>query len=67
MSPKRTHVIKRKNGWAVKKQGAAKALRVYKTKAEAIERASKLRKDGYDIIIHREDGSVQKWEYAMTA
>lgn len=56
----RTHIIKRDSGWAVKKEGAQKATRVFKTKEEAVKSAKQ--QTSGDIVIHEKDGSVQKWE-----
>ena len=61
-SPNRTHVVKRDTGWAVKKEGAQKASKVYETKKEAVKGAEKHKESGSDIIIHKRDGSIQKWE-----
>ena len=61
---KRAHVIKRGSGWAVKKQGAERAIRIYTTKAEAVKGAEKLKSSGHDIIVHRQDGSIEKWNRA---
>lgn len=58
----RFHIIKREDGWAIKKQDSHRAYKVYATKKEAIQSARKLRNKGNDIIIHKEDGSVEKWE-----
>jgi hypothetical protein len=60
-SAKRAHVIKRESGWAVKKQGAERAIKIYSTKAEAVKGAEKLKITGHDIIVHRQDGSIEKW------
>ena len=61
-SSKRVHIISRKDGWAIKKQGASRASRIYQNKETAIKNAQKLRKTGHDVIIHKKDGSIQKWE-----
>jgi len=61
-SPKRTHVVKRESGWAVKKEGAKRATKVYQTKEEAVKGAQKDRDSGSDVVIHKKDGSIQKWE-----
>ncbi|MCB9226737.1 MAG: DUF2188 domain-containing protein [Chitinophagales bacterium] len=61
-SPKRTHVVKRDSGWAVKKEGAQRATKVYKTKEQAVKGAEKNRKSGSDVVIHKEDGSIQQWK-----
>ena len=60
MSKSRVHVIKRDTGWAVKSEGAAKAFRVYNRKDEAVSSARKMSK-GSDVIVHRKDGTIQKW------
>lgn len=61
-SPKRTHVVKRDSGWAVKKEGAQRATKVYKTKDQAVKDAEKSRKAGNDVVIHKKDGSIQEWK-----
>jgi len=38
---KRTHVVKRDTGWAVKKEGTKRASRVHRTKNEAINDANR--------------------------
>ena len=62
-SPKnqRIHVISRKDGWAVIKEGNAKASRLFEKKEAAVDGARKLSK-GHDVIVHRKDGSIQRWE-----
>ena len=61
-SSKRTHVVKRDSGWAVKKEGAKRATKVYTTKEQAVKGGQKDRKAGRDLVIHKKDGSIQKWE-----
>ena len=60
--PKRTHVVKRDSGWAVKKEGAQRATKVYTTKEQAVKGAEKSRKSGSDVVVHKKDGSIQKWK-----
>lgn len=63
---KRKHVIKRRNaGWAVVTEGAARASKVYPTQPEAVVNALKYRDKGSDVVIHREDGSIDRWEKAI--
>jgi hypothetical protein len=57
----RTHVVKRESGWAIKKEGMKRALKTYKTKEEAIKDAKKTKNDESVLIIHKKDGSIQKW------
>ena len=61
-SSKRTHVVKRESGWAVKKEGAQRATKVYTTKEQAVKGAEKSRKAGSDVVIHKKDGSIQEWK-----
>ncbi|MBI1224655.1 MAG: DUF2188 domain-containing protein [Bacteroidetes bacterium] len=62
---KRVHIISRHNeGWAVKKQGASRALKVYPTKDDALFGAFPYLQLGYDLVIHRKDGSVEQYKKA---
>ena len=63
---KRVHIISRKDEWAIKKEGVSKASKIYREKETAIKQAQKLRKNGYDVIVHKKDGSIQKWEESLT-
>ncbi len=60
-SPKRTHVVKRDSGWAVKKEGALRASKVYRTKEQAVRGAVKASKSGSDLVVHKKDGSIQRY------
>jgi hypothetical protein len=57
------HVISRKGGWAVKKEGNTKASKIYGTKDAAVKGASRSSK-GHDVVVHRKDGSIEKWQKA---
>ena len=61
-SSKRVHVISRSSGWAVKKEGTARAAKVYSKKESAVKGAKRSVSRGTDIVVHRKDGSIQKWE-----
>jgi len=61
MAPKRVHIIKREEGWAVKKQGAQRASKIYPTKKDAKTGTRELQREGNDIIIHNRDGSIEEW------
>jgi len=56
------HVIKRESNWAVYKDGATRASKIYDSKAEAVKNARKLKISGHDVVIHRKDGSVERLE-----
>lgn len=64
MDKTRVHIIKRERGWAVKKEGGQKALRIYDTKEDAKQHSRSFRENGHDVIIHKSDGSIEKWEKA---
>lgn len=57
----RVHIIKRSDGWVLKKQGAERASRKYPTKEEAMDSARLYRLKGYDVVVHRADGTVEHW------
>lgn len=59
---KRVHVISKRDGWAVKKEGAARASKIYETKESAIAGAEKVAKKSYDVVIHKKDGTIQSWK-----
>lgn len=57
---KKIHVISRNGGWAVKREGASRASKIYGTQAAAVSGAKKSSK-GHDVIVHKKDGSIGKW------
>lgn len=59
---KRVHIISRKDGWAIKKEGKTRASKIYNNKKSAVSSARKLKEKGHDVIIHKKDGSIKKWE-----
>jgi len=59
---KRVHVISRGKKWAVLKEDKSRASRLYDKKDDAVNHANRLRNDeGYEVVIHREDGTVEKY------
>lgn len=59
---KRVHVISRGKKWGVMKEDKSRASRLYDEKEDAINHANGLRnEEGYEVVIHREDGTVEKW------
>ncbi len=63
---KKYHISQRKDDdmWQVKAEGAEKALKLFKTQAEAIDYAKKVadNQEGC-ILIHKKDGSFRKLTY----
>lgn len=60
-SSKKIHVISRNGGWAVKSEGATRASKIYETKDAAVSGATQTSR-GRDIVIHKRDGSIDKWK-----
>lgn len=60
-SDNRYHVIRRESGWALKREGSAKAANIFPTKLEATNASSKFQRRNYDVIIHKTDGTISEW------
>ncbi len=60
--PSKVHVLPRSGGWAVKREGAKKAIRVVKSKTRAGDIAHKMVEEGKfsSVVIHRKDGTFQR-------
>ena len=58
---RKVHVISRNGGWAVKKEGNSRASKIYRTKDAAVKGARSSSK-GSDVIVHKRDGSIEKWQ-----
>lgn len=61
MSGKNVHVVPTlKGGWAVRKEGASKAARVFEHQADAVTFArGEARSGGTELFVHRRDGMVR--------
>jgi len=55
------HVVPHDEGWAVEKEGAARATSVHGRKAEAVSAGRERAKSGASgrLVIHRQDGTIQ--------
>lgn len=68
MSDKSTvHVIKSANRWVVLKADALRALRAFPTKQEAIQLALLYRHQGYDLVVHRQNGTIERWASGLAS
>ena len=58
------HVISHQDGWAVTKEGACRATRIFARKTDAVQHAQALVKQGAAayLIVHKEDGSIATWD-----
>lgn len=59
---KRIHVIAWSGKWRVGKEDKSRASGIFIEKEDAIGCAKRLGdKDGYEVCIHEEDGSIEEW------
>lgn len=59
------NIIKFRDGWAVLKRGNQRATRWFRDKQEAVTSALPMLEKGFHVIVHREDGSVERWLEAI--
>ncbi|MCX6583936.1 MAG: DUF2188 domain-containing protein [Candidatus Aminicenantes bacterium] len=64
VNSKIVHVMKRGEGWVIRKHGAMRATKIYSRKDAAVKNALKFIPLGLDVVIHHKDGTIQKWEKA---
>jgi len=61
MGKKGQHVVPNRNGWAVRKAGASKAFRIFKTQKEAIDAATRIAKtQKTEVYIHGQNGRIRE-------
>ena len=61
MSQNAQHVVPNGKTWSVRKVGALRASAVFKTRAEAVERARQIAINlKTELFIHGQDGRIQK-------
>jgi hypothetical protein len=61
MAGKNSHVVPRDDGWAVTKEGAARASKTFERQADAIKYArEQARKDSSELFVHRQDGTIRE-------
>lgn len=62
MAKANQHVVpSQSGGWAVRRSGAARASRVFKSRQDAVTYARGLaRKEGSELFIHGSDGTVRE-------
>jgi hypothetical protein len=57
----RYHIVKRGEGWVLRKERASEVAKFYNTKEDAKIGAEKYWEEGHDIVVHKRDGSIEKW------
>jgi uncharacterized protein YdaT len=61
MATKNQHVIPHSGGWAVRKEGADRVTRVFKTQKQATDAARAIaRNQGAELVVHRKDGTIKE-------
>ncbi len=54
------HVVRRDDGWAVRRENADRDSSHHPTQEKAIERAREIaRRDGLEVVIHGRDGKIR--------
>lgn len=61
MSGKRYHIISRGQGWVLLRETAMRPYKYFTSKEEARKLAERFRAQGFDIVVHRNDASVEQW------
>lgn len=60
MAKSNQHVVPKDGGWAVRKQGASRATKVFNTQTEAVQFARNVaKKNSGELYIHRADGTIR--------
>ena len=64
----RVHVMSHHKGWAVIREGASKATKLFADKPDAVDCAREfiLKGTAKEIIVHHKDGSIECQESAST-
>lgn len=57
----RVHVLADGDRWAVKREGARRADRLFDVKSDAVSRAKSLSRVR-NVIVHKRDGTIHSWE-----
>jgi hypothetical protein len=54
------HVVPQRGDWAVRKEGSARASRIFPTKDLALDHARLVAKrNKVELVVHRQDGRIQ--------
>lgn len=62
-NPKNLHVVPRGEKWAVEREGAQRASKIFPTKKEAEAYAREVAKrEGGEVITHNEEGKIRERE-----
>ena len=57
----RVHVITRGHRWAVIREGAARAAKIFDSKNDAVQFGKTYLEKGFDLIVHRPDATPEEW------
>lgn len=55
---KKYHIISRDRGWAIKKEGSSRAIKIFKDKSDAIRYYIEVIREEFVLYVHKEDGSI---------
>ena len=57
----RYNIFSNGESWALKREGASRATKIYKKKADAKNGAKPFRNRGFEIVVHKENGMIEEW------
>ena len=61
---KNEHVVPRKKGWAVRREGSEKVSRLFATQNEAMNYAGNIaKKDDVSMVVHRHNGEFKNFRH----
>jgi hypothetical protein len=61
---KNEHVVPRKLGWAVRREGGEKVSKLFATQSEAMNYAGKIAiKDNVSMVVHRHNGEFKNFRH----
>lgn len=61
MAKSNQHVVPKDGGWAVRKQGATKATKIFTNQSEAVQFARGVaKKQSGELFIHKADGTIRE-------
>ena len=63
MVKKNEHIVKKKDGWAVRAAGSERSTKIFKTRVEAIDYAKELaKKHNVCMVVHDEEGKFEDFD-----
>ncbi|MFA5856552.1 MAG: DUF2188 domain-containing protein [Candidatus Pacearchaeota archaeon] len=63
---KNEHVVPRKNGWAVRREGSEKVSKLFETQSDAMDYAGRIaKKDDVSMVVHKHNGEFKNFRHGF--